>query len=294
MDFLRPSSLTEALEMKSQRPEAVPLAGGTDVMVELNFDSRRPEALLDLTGIDELTGWSRAGDDIVIGAGMPYTRMIAELGSRLPGLAMAARTIGSPQIRNRGTVGGNLGSASPAGDTHPALLVSGARVELASIRGNRTVSADDFYVGPKRSVLEEDELITAVHHPVPTGPEQFTKIGTRNAMVIAVCSFAVALHPDTGSVRAAVGSAGPVPARSTEAEGFLAGELAASDGWTTGAELSDSVRQRFGELVGSQATPIDDVRGQADYRKHALSVLARRALGWAWQDYVQGGVHACA
>lgn len=294
MDFLRPSSLTEALEMKSQRPEAVPLAGGTDVMVELNFDTRRPNALLDLTGIDELTGWSRSGDDIVIGAGMPYTRLIAELGNRLPGLAMASRTIGSPQIRNRGTVGGNLGSASPAGDTHPALLVSGARVELASVRGNRTVSADDFYVGPKRSVIGDDELITAVHHPDPTGPEQFTKIGTRNAMVIAVCSFAVALHPDTGKVRAAVGSAGPVPSRSTQAEGFLAGELAASDGWTTGAELSDSVRRRFGELVSSQATPIDDVRGKADYRKHALSVLARRALGWAWHDYVQGGVHACA
>ena len=294
MDFLRPSSLTEALEMKSQRPTAVPLAGGTDVMVELNFDQRRPEALLDLTGVDELTGWSRSDDDIVVGAGLPYTRLIDELGDRLPGLAMAARTIGSPQIRNRGTVGGNLGSASPAGDTHPALLVSGARVELASTRGARVVAVDDFYLGPKRSTIESDELITAVHYPLPTGPEQFTKIGTRNAMVIAVCSFAIALHPATGSVRAAVGSAGPVPSRSSQAEEFLAEELSATDSWTVGTEPSDAVRRRFGELVASEATPIDDVRGQADYRKHALAVLARRALGWAWHDYRQGGVHACA
>src|SRR5699024_9318629 len=182
--------------------------------------------------------------------------------------------------RNRGTVGGNLGSASPAGDTHPALLVSGARVELASVRGNRIVAADDFYVGPKRSTIESDELITAVHYPQPGGPEQFAKIGPRNAMVIAVCSFAVALHPENGTVRAAVGSAGPVPSRRSEAEQSLAGELAATESWRTGQELSDSVRRRFGELVGSEATPIDDVRGQADYRKHALTVLARRALGW--------------
>src|SRR5699024_1894854 len=130
--------------------------------------------------------------------------------------------------------------------------------------------------------------------PLPNGPEQFAKIGPRNAMVIAVCSFAVAMHPDSGTVRAAVGSAWPVPSRSAEAQQFLAGELAAGEGWRLGPELRDTVRRRFGELVGSEATPIDDVRGQADYRKHALTVLARRALGWAWHDYRQGGVHACA
>ena len=294
MDFLRPTNLAEALAVKSQCPDAVPLAGGTDVMVELNFDHRRPAALLDLTGVDELSEWSTSDDDVVIGAGLPYTRLIAELGDKLPGLAMASRTIGSPQIRNRGTVGGNLGSASPAGDTHPVLLVAGARVEVASTRGSRIVPAEDFYVGPKRNSLAEDELITAIHLPGAHGPEQFTKVGTRNAMVIAVCSFALALHPDSGRVNAAVGSAGPVPARLPDAEEFLSGALAETERWNSRAPVPDSIGRKFGELVGAGCSPIDDVRGQADYRRHALAVLARRALTWAWNDYRDGGVRACA
>lgn len=294
MDFLRPTSLAEALTTKSQRPDAVPLAGGTDVMVELNFDHRRPDALLDLTRVGELAEWDTEPGTVVIGAGLPYTRLIAELGSRLPGLAMAARTIGSPQIRNRGTVGGNLGSASPAGDTHPVLLVAGARVELSSVRGSRTVPAEDFYLGPKRHVAEPDELITAVRLPDTPGPQQFSKIGTRNAMVIAVCSVAVALHPESGRVGAAVGSAGPVPSRSRQAEDFLSDELAAAGSWNTAAPLPESVLRRFGELVGSGSSPIDDVRGQASYRVHAVSVLARRALNWAWNDYSQKGARQCA
>lgn len=294
VDFLCPTSLAEALEMKSQRPDAVPLAGGTDLMVELNFDQRRPEALLDLTRVGELTGWTPAGDEIVVGAGLPYTRLITELGGRLPALAMAARTIGSPQIRNRGTVGGNLGSASPAGDTHPVLLVDGAQVEVASIRGGRLVPAEEFYLGPKRAAMEPDELITAIRVPEPTGPEQFSKVGTRNAMVIAVCSFAIALRPETGKVSAAVGSAGPVPTRIPAAEDFLAGELAAGGLFDSRAALSDALCRGFGELVGAGCTPIDDVRGRADYRRHALAVLARRALNWAWNDYREEGERACA
>lgn len=294
MDFLCPTSLTEALEMKSQRPEAAPLAGGTDLMVELNFDHRRPAALLDLTRVAELAEWAPASTEIVIGAGLPYTRLIAELGGRLPGLAMAARTIGSPQIRNRGTVGGNLGSASPAGDTHPVLLVGGARVELTSLRGSRLVPAEDFYLGPKRAAMEPDELITAVRVPEPTGPEQFSKVGTRNAMVIAVCSFAIALQPESGKVAAAVGSAGPVPSRVPAAEEFLAGELAAGGFLDSRAALGDALCRRFGELVGAGCAPIDDVRGRADYRRHALAVLARRTLNWAWNDYREEGERACA
>ena len=139
MEFFRPATLTEALETKAAHPEAVPLAGGTDLMVELNFDRRRPPALLDLTRIADLAEWSGVDGRVRLGAAVPYTRIIAELGHRLPGLAMAARTVGSPQIRNRGTLGGNLGSASPAGDGHPPLLACGALVELASVRGTRRV-----------------------------------------------------------------------------------------------------------------------------------------------------------
>ncbi|PSL53423.1 CO/xanthine dehydrogenase FAD-binding subunit [Saccharothrix carnea] len=292
MDFLRPDTLAEALALKAQRPDAVPIAGGTDVMVELNFDHRRPAALLDLTRIAELRSWDVDGGDhgddhgtVRIGSGVPYTRIIDELGERLPGLAMASRTVGSPQIRNRGTVGGNLGAASPAGDTHPVLLAADATVEAASTRGTRLIPATGFYLGVKRHALEPDELITAVHVPTTRAPQQFAKVGTRNAMVIAVCSFAVALHPEQHRVGAAVGSAAPTPRRASAAEEFLSAELTATNQWDSPKPLPDSVKRRFGELVAQAASPIDDVRGSAAYRKHALSVLARRTLDWAWRDY---------
>ena len=280
-EFLRPARLAEALEIKAAHPEAVPLAGGTDLMVEVNFDRRRPAALLDLTRVAELAEWSDVDGRLRIGATVSYTRIIAELGDRLPGLAMAARTIGSPQIRNRGTLGGNLGSASPAGDGHPPLLASDAEVELASPRGTRRVPVTDFFLGPKRSVAEPDELIVAVHVPPAEGPQQFSKIGTRNAMVIAVCSFALALHPATGTVGTGIGSAGPTPLRARAAEEFVAAEL----DWATRRPLAPEVAQRFGELVARAARPIDDVRGSAGYRAHALAVLARRTLAWAWRDH---------
>ncbi|MFI9008240.1 FAD binding domain-containing protein [Actinosynnema sp. NPDC053489] len=286
MDFLRPDTLAEALAVKAQRPDAVPIAGGTDVMVELNFDHRRPAALLDLTRIADLRSWDVDDDDTVrIGSGVPYARIIDELGGRLPGLAMASRTVGSPQIRNRGTVGGNLGAASPAGDTHPVLLAADATVEVASTRGTRLIPATGFYLGVKRNALEPDELITAVHVPTARAPQQFAKVGTRNAMVIAVCSFAVALHPARQRVGAAVGSAAPTPRRAAEAEEFLSAELTATDRWERPEPLPDSVKRRFGDLVAQAADPIDDVRGSAAYRKHALAVLARRTLDWAWRDY---------
>ncbi|MGM1059535.1 FAD binding domain-containing protein [Saccharothrix sp. Mg75] len=285
MDFLRPDSLAEALALKAQRPDAVPIAGGTDVMVELNFDHRRPAALLDLTRVEELRAWDLDGGAVRLGAGVPYTRVIEELGDRLPGLAMASRTVGSPQIRNRGTVGGNLGAASPAGDAHPVLLAVDAVVEVASTRGTRRIPATDFYLGVKRNALEPDELITSVHLPETRAPQQFAKVGTRNAMVIAVCSFAVALHPAWQRVGAAIGSAAPTPRRASAAEEFLTGELTSTGQWESPKPLLDSVKRRFGDLVAEAASPIDDVRGTAAYRKHALSVLARRTLGWAWQDY---------
>ncbi|KAA9152235.1 xanthine dehydrogenase family protein subunit M [Amycolatopsis acidicola] len=285
MDFLRPKNLAEALAAKAERPGAVPIAGGTDVMVELNFDHRRPPALLDLTGVAELAEWSIVDSCVRLGATVPYTRLIGELGDRLPALAMASRTVGSPQIRNRGTVGGNLGAASPAGDTHPVLLVAGATVEARSVRGTRLIPAEEFYVGVKRNALAEDELITAVHLPASDSAQQFAKVGTRNAMVIAVCSFAIAVEP--GAVRAAIGSAAPTPRRVPEAEEFLAAELP----W--GSPLPDSLKRRFGELVAAAAEPIDDVRGTGEYRKHALSVLARRTLGWAWRERLERD-QACA
>jgi CO/xanthine dehydrogenase FAD-binding subunit len=280
VQVLRPRDLAEALAYRRDLV-CLPLAGGTDVMVELNFDRRRPEAILDLGQIAELGGWSVVGDEIRVGAGVTYLQLQHELAEAIPGLALAARTVGSPQIRNRGTIGGNLGAASPAGDCHPPLLAIGAEIELRSLESTRRVPAHEFFLGPKRSVLRADELITAVHVPVGRGPQQFAKVGTRNAMVIAVCSFALAFDPGARRVGTGIGSAGPTPLRAGEAEDYLASELDEAAAWHGEGGLSDSAIARFGELVAAAASPIDDVRGSAAYRRRALGVLAQRTLRWS-------------
>jgi CO/xanthine dehydrogenase FAD-binding subunit len=288
MDFLQPRSLEEALEVNAARPEALPIAGGTDVMVDLNFDRARPVAILDLGRVRELEGFEHENGRLRLGARLTYTEAVEQLGGLLPGLAIASRTVGSPQIRNRGTIGGNLGSASPAGDAHPPLLAAGAEVEVASTRGTRRLAIGGFFTGPKRSALAPDELVTAVHVPAASGPQQFAKVGPRNAMVIAVCSFALCLDAERRRVGTGIGSAGPTPLAAGEAERFLAAELDAEGRWESRAGLGEAVLGRFGELVAAAARPIDDVRGTASYRVHALSVLARRALAWAWEEY-RGG-----
>jgi CO/xanthine dehydrogenase FAD-binding subunit len=258
VDVLTPGSLDEALRMKSEQPAAVPIQGGTDVMVELNFDRARPEALLNLNEVAELGGWSREDGTLRLGASLTYTEARADaLAELLPALAEASRTVGSPQIQNRGTIGGNLGTASPAGDALPPLLVEGAEVELASVRGERRVALTDFLVGPKHNALEPDELVVAVWLTPSGQPQTFMKVGPRNAMVIAVCSLALVADRERGELRAAYGSAGPVPALVT-------------------APLDE--RAEFPERVAAAASPIDDVRGTATYRRHALRVLTARAI----------------
>jgi len=286
MTMLQPLSWREALQAKADRPELLPIAGGTDVMVELNFDRRRPVGLLDLTRVPEIASWSVDDGSVRLGAGVTYTQVMADLADLLPGLAAASRTVGSPQIRNRGTVAGNLGSASPAGDAHPPLLATGATVVLESVRGRRDVPVAEFFTGVKRSVLEPDELIREVLVPAAAGPQQFSKIGTRNAMVIAVASFGLALDAGTRRVGTGIGSAAPTPRSAPDAEDLVSAEL----DWEGGAAPGEDVVRRFGELVAQAADPIDDVRGSAAYRRHALAVMARRTLGWAWADYRRGWV----
>ena len=281
MDFHRPFTLDEALALKAEHPDAMPIAGGTDVMVELNFDVHRPPALLDLGRLTELAEWRQENGHIRLGAAVPYTRIVTELAETLPGLAMASRTVGSPQIRNRGTVGGNLGAASPAGDAHPPLLAADAVIEVESTRGVRNIPATDFYTGVKRNALDGDELIKAILIRPATGPQEFSKIGTRNAMVIAVSSFGLALFPDDHRVGTGIGSAAPTPRRAVEAERFAAEAL----DWSGRSPLDADMVNRFGELVAAAASPIDDVRGTARYRIHTLSVMARRTLTWAWAAY---------
>jgi CO/xanthine dehydrogenase FAD-binding subunit len=289
MDFFRPDNWQEALEIKAAYPVARPILGGTDIMVELNFDHDRPEAVVDLTRIPELREWGPENGLLRIGAGVTYTRIIEELGDRLPGLAMASRTVGSPQIRNRGTVGGNLGTASPAGDGLPPLYASDAEVEVSSTGGTRRVPVTEFITGPKRNLLRSDELISAFYIPEASGPQQYAKIGTRNAMVIAVCAFGLALHPEEKRVGACVGSAAPTPVRARYAEGFIEGVLQEGGLWESRAKINDAALRRFGEAVEMAARPITDVRGTAAYRVHAVGVLARRTLKWAWEEYREGG-----
>ncbi|MBT2405087.1 MULTISPECIES: xanthine dehydrogenase family protein subunit M [unclassified Streptomyces] len=285
MDFLRPASWEEALAAKAEFPTAVPIAGGTDVMVEINFDHRRPEYLLDLNRIGLLREWEVGEDVVRLGASVPYTQIMENLRTELPGLALASHTVASPQIRNRGGVGGNLGCASPAGDSHPALLAAGAEVEVESVRGSRLIPIDEFYTGVKRNALAADELIKTIHVKKADGPQQYSKVGSRNAMVIAVCAFGLALHPETRTVRTGIGSAAPTPIRAKAAEEFLNAALEEGGFWESGKVITPSIAKQFGDLASGAANPIDDVRGTAKYRRHAVGIMARRQLVWTWEQY---------
>lgn len=258
MDVLSPRTLDEALGLCAARPELLPIAGGTDVMVELNFDRARPAGLLNLADVPELRGWSLDDGTLRLGSGLTYTELReAPLAELLPALAEAARTVGSPQIQNRGTIGGNLGTASPAGDSLPPLLVEQADVEVASASSSRLVPIDQFLVGPKRNVLAPDELVVAVRVRPSGGKQTFMKVGPRNAMVIAVVSLALVADRERDELRAAFGSAGPVPRVVT-------------------VPLTE--RDGCADAVVEAASPIDDVRGTKDYRRHALRVLVGRAV----------------
>ena len=255
MEVLTPHTIDEALRLKSDHPDAWPIQGGTDVMVALNFDRGRPAVLLNLNEVAELRGWSRENEALRLGSGLTYAELEhGELKDVLPALAEASRTVGSPQIRNRGTIGGNLGTSSPAGDALPPLLVEDAEVECSSVRGTRRIPLGEFVTGVKRNALEPDELITAVWLTPSNAPQTFMKIGPRNAMGIAVVSLAVSAGDE---LRAAFGSASPRPVLVTAPR-----------------DEADS----FAERVAAAASPIDDVRGTESYRRHALQVLTTRAL----------------
>jgi CO/xanthine dehydrogenase FAD-binding subunit len=258
MEVFRPSNLDEALRIRAEHADARPIQGGTDVMVELNFGHSRPPALLDLSEVAELRGWSEGDGSLRLGAGLTYTEAMASpLAGLLPALAEASRTVGSPQIRNRGTIGGNLGTASPAGDALPPLLAERAEVELASVRGSRVLPLEEFLLGVKRTALGPDELVTAVRVRPSGGAQTFMKVGPRNAMVIAICSLAVVVDTEAGEARAAFGSAAVTARRVT-------------------VPLADAAT--LPERLAEAASPIDDVRATAAYRRHALRVLTGRAL----------------
>lgn len=258
MDVHTPRSLGEALRLKADIPDARFVQGGTDVLVELNFDRSRPPALINLNEVAELRGFGSEDDVLVLGAGLTYAEAMRNpLADRLPALAEASRTVGSPQIRNRGTIGGNLGTSSPAGDALPPLVIGDAEVCVASLRGERRIAIGDFLIGVKKNALAPDELVVSAR-VTPSGARQtFMKVGPRNAMVISVCSLALEVDRERGEVRAAFGSSAPTVRLVT-----------------VPIDEADALP----DLVADAASPIDDVRGTAAYRRHALRVLTGRAL----------------
>jgi CO/xanthine dehydrogenase FAD-binding subunit len=262
MDSYRPTSLDAALEVLDAEPEATILAGGTDLMVEVAYAGRRPGTLVALRRVEELREW----DERFIGAGVTWTRL--ERGP-FPALAEAARTVGSPQIRNAGTIGGNLGTASPAGDGLPFLAAIDASVIIESrASGRRTLRWDEFVTGPKQHALRPGEVIVGVELPERVPARQgFAKVGTRNAMVISVAS-ACLVRDEDGATRIALGSVGPTPIRARRAEAMISSE----------ANPDPAAVEEFGRLVSEEVSPITDHRSTEAYRRHASGVIAKRLL----------------
>jgi len=272
------TSIDEACASLAAHPDALVLAGGTDLMVEVNRGVRTIGHVVAVDRIPELRGWSLEGDraDVLrLGAGTTCTDLAEPaLASLVPALAQAARTVGSPQIRNAATLGGNLATASPAGDTLPVLAALDAEIELQSAGGARRLPLDEFVTGVKANALIPGELITVIRVPVLEGPQEFLKVGTRNAMVIAVTSLALVVDRPGRNVRIALGSVAPVPLRAVEAEVLVAERLDFENMASPDSDLVD----RFADLVADAARPIDDHRSSAAYRRHAVRVLARRAI----------------
>jgi len=266
--------LDDVLEHIASVPDVTVLAGGTDLMVEINFGRRRPENIVAIDRLGELAGIERNGH-VRMGAGVTYTRMLGDVGS--PALAEAARTIGSPQIRNAGTIGGNLGTASPAGDTLPVLAALGATVVLRAKSGERRVRFADYMTGPKKSVRRTDELIVAAEWDDAGTAQTYMFVSTRNAMAISIAGLAMVVDRARRRVGIGLGSCGPTILQATEAERFASG-LFDEAGWERPHRASEAAAKEVGRLVALAAKPIDDVRGTAAYRRHALAVMGARAL----------------
>lgn len=272
MSVFVPTSLDDALRALADTPDATVLAGGTDLMVEFNSGHRRADSVVVVNRVAELRTWHHDGARLRIGAGVTYAEIEREpIATWVPALAQAARTVGSPQIRHAATIGGNVGTCSPAGDGLPVLAALDALVELTSMAGVREVPFGEFMVGPKRTVRQPGELITAVTVPVADGYQGYSKVGVRNAMVIATASVALAVQH--GRVAIALGSVGPTILRCPEAEA-----LATANADQAAGRLSADVIAECSELVRAASRPIDDHRSSAAYRRHAVGVLAGRQL----------------
>lgn len=272
-----PRTLHDALTAIAANPSAQLIQGGTDLMVEINFNRRKPTDVIALRRVDELKSIEidAKKSQITIGAGLPYQMMErGEIARHIPALAQAARTVGSPQIRSAGSIGGNLGTCSPAGDALPVLSALNAVVNLQSADASRSLSVHDFMVGVKRNALMPGEIIVSTTLPIISGWQGYAKVGVRNAMVISVASCCLVVDRVSGTVAVALGAVGPTIIRCRETETWLAAQI----DLTRTTAISATLLDEFGTRIAKESKPIDDHRSTAEYRRHAVAVLARRLL----------------
>ncbi|UCF61417.1 MAG: xanthine dehydrogenase family protein subunit M [Anaerolineaceae bacterium] len=273
-DYLSPRNLAEALQMLSVRPEAIPLAGGTDILVQMKERSRHIEALLSLKRVPELHQYSLNGT-LTLGSALTVGQIAAkqEIQRDYTALAIGSGLIGSVQIRNMATLGGNLCNAAPSADTAPPLLVLGAEVVIASHQGERVVPLETFFLEPGRTILQPTELVKEI-----VLSKSHTRTGSfyirhtpRAGMDIAVVGVAAAITLNTNEIilnaRLALGAAAPVPMRAVQAEALLPGH-----------RLTDELLREVGKTASQEAEPIDDLRASAEYRRHLVNILTQRAL----------------
>jgi carbon-monoxide dehydrogenase medium subunit len=273
-DYLAPQSVPEALQMMADRPEALPLAGGTDLLVQMKEGRRPIEALVSLKRVSEMHQFSQNGN-LTLGAAVTLGQVVADdqIKAKYAALAKGAELIGSVQIRNMATVGGNLCNAAPSADTAPPLLVLGAQAVIVSTQGERIIPLEEFWLGPGYTVLQPGELLKEiiVPQPLPGSGSFYLRQTPRAWMDIAmvgVAAFVTLDADDTISeARLALGAVAPTPVRAKTAETLLLGQL-----------LTDDVLQAVGTTAAQEAKPIDDLRASAEYRQHLVKVLTQRAL----------------
>lgn len=281
MAVLIPTNLTDALSALAADPSAMVLAGGTDLMVEINGGHQQPSGVVAVNRIADLRTWTydTASSRVRIGAGVTYAELEGEHFQQwLPALSQAARTVGSPQIRHAATLGGNVATCSPAGDGLPVLSALDAVVHLVAVNGERSMPFSEFMLGPKRNALQPGELIESITLPVFAGWQGYSKVGVRNAMVISNAGACLAVDDD-GGIRLALGSVGPTIIRCADAESFAASVVDHSS-----MSVPDEAVDEFGRRAAAEASPIDDHRSTAAYRRHAVAVLSRRLLRRAFPN----------
>jgi CO/xanthine dehydrogenase FAD-binding subunit len=280
MTVIVAKELTTALAALREHEDARVIQCGTDLMVEINFNHVKPTTMISLRDVASLRTIRRdQPGTLSIGSGVPYSVIEGEpVLSDIPALAQAARTVGSPQIRAAGSLGGNLGTCSPAGDTLPVMFALDAMIHLNTLDSTRVVSIHDFMTGVKRSVRQHDEIITSIDFPIINGWQGYSKVGVRNAMVISVASACLVADHENADVRIALGSVGPTIIRCREAEAWLK----SSQDLSAGQSISLDVANEFGRRAAGESSPIDDHRSTAQYRRHAISVLASRLLRKAY------------